>query len=451
MSHKPAFFFLLSLFLSPFSFFSLAQVPREISPIEAPFTMPQLERPAFPDRELSIVRTGARPEVLSTKAIQRAIDRLSGHGGGTVIVPAGSWLTGRLELKSNVCLRLDEGACLRFSGDIADYLPVVPTRNEGVDVYSLGAMIYAYKSENIGLTGSGTLVSPAYDCEVSLKAMGGVSADLENTPLEARIFDGTTNEDGRVFMPTFFGPVECRNVLVEGVTFNGSIFWNIAPTYCENVIIRGVTVNSYGRGRTDGIDIDSSVNVLIEYVTLDCGDDTFTLKAGRGMDGLLRNRPTENVVIRYCTGLRGVGGITIGSETAGMIRHVYAHDCEFQQVKYPFYFKTRRPRGGGAEDIYYERIHVVSCRREAITMDMLGNPAWVGPSAERLPAPAVGALTPVFKDIHLSDITVDQCTSLIRAVGLPEQPVEGLTLINVRVPNNSMSLQDVSLISVQNE
>lgn len=428
-----------------------AQVPTEIDSIRAPFPMDQLRRPTFADYRLSIVRTGARTGKLSTRAIQRAIDRVAERGGGTVIVPQGEWLTGRLQLRSGVCLHMEDGAVLRFSGDIVDYLPVVPTRNEGVDVLSLGAMIYAHHAQCIGLTGHGRIVSPSYDCEISERAMGGVSEDLQQVPLNERVFDGSSTADGRVFMPVMFGPVECTDVLVEGVTLDGSIFWNIAPTYCDRVIIRDVRVNSYGRGRTDGIDIDSSTNVLIEYVTLDCGDDTFTLKAGRGMDGLMRNRPTENVVIRHCTGLRGVGGVTIGSETAAMIRHVYAHDCTFHQVKYPFYFKTRRPRGGGAEDIHYERIHVDSCRREAVTIDMLGNPAWVGPSASRFPTPEVGPLTPVFRHIHFRDITVDHCTSLIRAVGLPEQPIEDLTFENVRVPNASMSLQDVGTISVDNE
>ena len=114
----------------------------------------------------------------------------------------------------------------------------------------------------------------------------GVDENIGKMPLEQRVFDGREN-GGEIFLPLFFGPIHCKNILVEGLTFEKSIFWNIAPTYCENTIIRGITVNSHGRGRTDGIDIDSSINSLIEYTTLDCGDDCFTLKAGRGKDGVL--------------------------------------------------------------------------------------------------------------------------------------------------------------------
>ena len=96
--------------------------------------------------------------------------------------------------------------------------------------------------------------------------------------------------DPNVNVPNFFGPINCKNLLIENVKFLNSIFWNIAPIYCENIIIRGVEVSNEGLGRTDGIDIDSSKNALIEFTTLDCDDDAFTLKSGRGKDGKLRNK-----------------------------------------------------------------------------------------------------------------------------------------------------------------
>ena len=140
--------------------------PETIEPVVAPFEMPPLAKPTIPARSISIVKTGARQGVISTKAIQKAIDRLAGKGGGTVIVPAGKWLTGRISLRSNIRLQIDEGAELHFSGSISDYLPAVLTRNEGVDIYSLGAMIYADNVENIALTGRGRLVAPGYDSEI---------------------------------------------------------------------------------------------------------------------------------------------------------------------------------------------------------------------------------------------------------------------------------------------
>lgn len=424
---------------------SAQQMPEEIAPIQAPFDMPQLQRPAFPARTLSITKTGAKQKKLSTASIQKAIDQLAKKGGGTVIVPAGSWLTGRIELKSNINLRLEEGAELNFSGDIKDYLPCVPTRNEGVDVISMGAMVYANGAENIALTGKGKLIAPARDCQMMKQAMGGVKEELQQLPLEQRVFDGSNG--GQVCLPQFFGPINCKNILVEGVTFMKSIFWNIVPVYCENIIIRGVEVWSHGMGRTDGIDIDSSVNALIEYTTLDCGDDCFTLKSGRGMDGKLKNRPTENVVVRHCTVKRGVGGMTIGSETAAVVRNVYMHDCVMENPRSGFYFKTRRPRGGGGENMWFERIHIVNTPGSAISWDMLGSAMYVGKMAQRHPTPAVNELTPFYRNMHFKDIRVDNCKTLIKATGLPESPIEDVTFENIQSDNRLILLQDVGKMS----
>lgn len=423
-------------------------MPEEIELIEAPFEMQQLQRPVFPDRKIYINKAGARQGRLSTAAIQKAIDKLAQQGGGMVVVPQGKWLTGRLTLKSNVCLQIDEGAELHFSGDLKDYQPAVPTRDEGIDLHSLGAMIYANGAENIGLVGKGKLVAPGYDCEISQMVTKGVDENIAQMPEEERVFDGRQN-GGEIFLPLFFGPIHCKNILVEGLTFEKSIFWNIAPTYCENIIIRGITVNSYGRGRTDGIDIDSSVNALIEYTTLDCGDDCFTLKAGRGKDGVDKNRPTENVVIRHCLVKRGVGGIAVGSETAAMIRNVYAKDLTMQEAKMPLYFKTRRPRGGGGENFWLEDVRINKCQRAAIYFDMLGSPVYVGKLAERHPTPAVNELTPVFRNITLKNVTIDECPMLLKATGLPESPIEGLVLENVKAPNMLMKLQDVGTIEIK--
>lgn len=422
-------------------------IPAEIEPVKAPFDMPQPVRPTFPDRRISIRQTDAKQQRLCTRQIQKAIDKLAAKGGGTVIVPEGVWQTGRITLKSNIRLHLERGAELHFSGMVKDYLPVVLTRNEGNDLYSLGAMVYARDAENIALTGQGKLVSPEYSCEIAKRQHGGISPEVEKLPVERRVFDGSGGE--KVFMPVFFGPINCRNVLVEGVTFERAIFWNIVPTYCTNTIIRGVTVSSHGHGRTDGIDIDSSVNSLIEYTTLDCGDDCFTLKSGRGNDGADRARPTENVVIRHCRVKRGVGGITIGSETAAGVNNVYATDVVMEQPMFPFYIKTRRPRGGGGRNFTFENITVEGSKRAAIYFDMLGSKQWVGKLAERLPAQPIGRLTPEFRDITFRNIEIKNSPMLISAKGLPERPIENIVMENIKTNTWRMTLQDVGKIDIR--
>ena len=420
-------------------------MPGEIETIKAPFDMPQLKRPIFPNLSIDITKTGAKQNKLSTSAIQKAIDEVAKKGGGVVNIPKGQWLSGRIELKSNINLHFVDGAELTFSGDIKDYLPVVFTRNEGVDVYSLGAMIYANGADNIALTGNGKIFAPSRDCEIMQHAMGGVKEELQDMPLESRLFDGSNG--GELCHPTYFGPNNCKNILVENVKFLNSIFWNIAPIYCENIIIRGIEVSNEGLARTDGIDIDSSVNALIEYTTLDCDDDAFTLKAGRGKDGILRNKPTENVVIRYCTVKRASGGVTVGTETAAMVRNVYMYDCIMENPNFPLYFKTRRPRGGGGENMWFEKIHVLNTKKNAFKFDMLGDSSNVGNLANRFPAQPVTELTPVFRNLNFKDIIVDNCEMLINAKGLPESPIENLTFENLVSNNKNIFLQDVGTVT----
>jgi hypothetical protein len=421
-------------------------MPDTIAPVQAPFEMPDFRRPVFPDYTQTLQ---ADANTLVTASIQQCIDEVSAHGGGTVVIPSGIWNTGRIELKSNVNLHLEEGAELHFSGDIKDYLPAVLTRNEGVEVYSLGALIYANGQQNIALTGKGKLVGPARDCEIQQRQMsGGVVEEYikVETPVEERVYDGSNN--GQVFLPMFVSPIHCQQVFIEGVTLENTPFWNVVPVYCDQVIIRGITVHSVGIPRGDGIDIESSKNVLIEYSTLSCGDDCFTMKAGRCEDGLRVNRPSENIVVRYCLAEKGHGGITCGSETAGMIRRLYVHDCVFDGTGTGLRFKTRRNRGGGGEYLYYERIRM-NLTGQAFVWDMLGSKTFVGELAVRHPAREIGPLTPAYRHITAKDIVVEDCSQLVKAVGLPETPVEDAQISRMTARSEKlMLLQDVDGFSI---
>ena len=401
-------------------------MPESIEPVAAPFPMPELSRPQFrADTTWVEMNSGG----LSTASIQTAIDSMGRRGGGTVVIPAGEWTTGRITLKSNVELHLSEGAELRFSGYIKDYLPAVFTRDEGVEVYSLGACFYADGQENIALTGRGKITGPTTDCEIFTRNEGMMIDGVEKKPLAERVFDDKGGQG--VFLPKTFAPINCKNVLIEGVTLERGLYWNIVPQYCENVIIRGVTVSSFGHGRTDGIDIDSSRGVLIEYCSLDCQDDCYTMKSGRGEDGLRVNRPTENVVIRKSIALRGAGGMVCGTETAGGVRNVYMADCVFDGTDQAFRFKTRRPRGGFVENVYVERVRA-NLTRQAFYCDMLGSAKWVGELAKRYPAREVTKLTPWFRNISIHDVEITACRQLVDVGGLPEKVLKNIFFGNVK-------------------
>lgn len=423
-----------------------AQVmPATIDSIKGvPFPMPQLQRPVFPSLTVNLKDRGITPHQPITQAVNQAINEVNAQGGGTVIVPAGKWKSARITLKSHVNLHLEKGAEIEFGGQAEDYLPAVFTRHEGVEIMGPGAFIYANGEDNIAITGEGTLYGPPMEAEIRKRPNGAsvVEKDIPwDMPVEQRIYDGM---EGRTFYrPKTISPIHCTHVLIEGITLKRSTLWNIVPIYCEDVIIRGVTVHSVEVPSGDGIDIESCKNVLIEYCTLDCGDDCFTLKAGRAEDGLRVGRPTENVVIRHSLAQHGHGGITCGSETAGIIKNVYVHDCVFHQTRTGIRFKTRRNRGGGSQHTHYERLRMIEVGK-AITWDLLGSPYYMGELAARVPERAIDRLTPDVKEISIKDFIVEKAGQFFTANGIPEIPFN-----HVRIENGS--IQCKKLISALND
>lgn len=402
---------------------------KSIAPVSAPFKTITFTRNTFPDHSVVVKM---HKKGLSTRAIQQAIDKTTADGGGTVIIPAGEWMTGRIVLKSNVNLHLDKGCKLHFSGAIKDYQPAVFTRDEGIDIYSLGAFIYANGVENIAVTGEGEIIGPSIDCQIYQQNQEyclNIEKVIGEKPLKERHYDGIKTKE--VFLPKSISPINCRNVLIEGITIKQGLYWNVVPEYCDNVIIRGVTVESLGHGRTDGIDIESTSNVLIEYCSLDCQDDCYTMKSGRGWDGLRVNRPTENVVIRNCLAKRGAGGIVCGTEIAGGVKNVYVTNCVFDGTDQAFRFKTLRTRGGGIDGIYIDNV-CANVLHSALYINMLGSLKWGGDLAKRLPKRDINRFTPNFQNIAIHDVEVESGNKLFDVAGLPERPVKNVFLGNVK-------------------
>ncbi|MCU0788508.1 MAG: glycoside hydrolase family 28 protein [Verrucomicrobia bacterium] len=405
-------------------------MPHAIASIIAPFPMPPLDRPQFPDRVFNIQDHGAVAggQTKNTEAIAKAIADAARSGGGTVLVPAGTWLTGAIHLDNNINLQLDEGAVLLFSQNFDDYLPAVLSRHEGMDCLKYSSFVYANGKTNIAITGQGTLEGqgkPWWVSEKELRALDSKTLQQladENAPVEQRIVH---------LRPAFFQPIHCRNVLVEGVTFRFGAFWTIQPTYCENVIVRGVkivTAGDYGHTPNgDGVNPDSCRNVLIEYCDLETGDDCITLKSGRAADGLRVATPLENVVVRHCRMGQGHGGIVVGSETSGGIRNVYAHDCAFSGTDRGVRIKTARGRGAAIENLWFENLTMGEIMKEAILLHMLRY-------TPRLPVFPVTETTPRLRNIHFRNITCEQAGGdAIQMVGLPELPMSDIQFANIAI------------------
>jgi polygalacturonase len=333
-----------------------AQVPQILARIKAP---------AFPARDFDITQYGAVADGATdcTAAFSSAISACNAAGGGRVVVPAGIFLTGPIHLKSHVNLHLRDGATIRFTTNTAAYMPPVFTRFECIELMGYSAPVYAFEQTDIAITGQGTLDGQGEfwhrwikQWDVDIRRL--VEMGRSNAPVAERVFG-----EGHKLRPNFIQPVRCKNVLIEGVRVINSPMWTLNPVYCTNVIIRGVTVDTAGPN-TDGCDPDSCTDVLIEDCVFNNGDDCIAVKSGRDEDGQRVNIPCENVIIRNCIFKKGHGGVTMGSETAGGIRNVFAENCHFDSpdLNMAMRFKTNPARGGYIENIYLRNCEVQTAK-----------------------------------------------------------------------------------------
>ena len=339
-------------------------------------------------------------------------------------MPAGVWPTGPIHLRSNVNLHLEAGARVLFSPHPADYLPPVLTRWEGVECYNYSPLIYARDCENVAVTGEGILDGQGRAWWHWKKLQGPAAkrlydAQSEGVPVEARRF-GT---EEAALRPQFLQFVGCRNVLVEGVTFLDGPMWTVHPVYCEAVLVRGITVRSEGPN-TDGLNPDSCRHVLVEGCTFHTGDDCVAINSGMNEDGWRVGRPCEKVVIQDCTMSEGHGAVSIGSGMSGGVRDVCVRDCTITGGDHAIRLKSMRGRGGYVEKVYVERLRVSGLRQEAILLNM-----FYGAST----APSRSDAPPAFRDVQVRDVACGGAGAGVVIRGLPEQPIERVTLADLRL------------------
>lgn len=421
----------------------------------SPFEI-KVDQPTFPERYFSVMDFGAMEggKEKCTKAFADAIDKASESGGGVVIVPKGKYLVGPIVLKDNVCLKFEEGTEIMFSTETDDYLPAVLSRHQGIDCYKHSAFIYANNATNIGIIGKATLHGQGktwWDYRNAIPKEEDPFHTLmemaeKDVPLSERVFDDIHKT---LLAPCFVMPIYCKNVLIEDISVKYGAYWTVNPVYCENVTIRNVSVETNGEyGKTsngDGINISSCKNVLIENCWLNTGDDCITLKSGRGIDGYKKGIPTMNVEIRNCKSFKGHGGVVIGSETSGGIRNIYVHDCEFNGTDRGLRIKTARGRADAIENVWFENIKMESIIKEAIIIHM---PRYT----DRYPAHPLTRMTPRIRNIHYKNI---QCEAAgehaIRIQGLPEMPIESITMEGIQVKSEQgILLIDAAAILMKN-
>jgi polygalacturonase len=414
--------------------------------------------PRIPESRISLADFDAVPDgvTLNTKAFERALAALSDRGGGTLVVPSGIWLTGPIRLRSRINLHLEAGAVIQFSRDHALYpMRIFDARGEKqVDTTS---PLSGDKLEEVAITGAGIidgggdawrLVKKGKVTENfwrNLVASGGVlnARGDEWWPSQAAL-DGalavraleqsgslnpTDYEPYRVFLrPRLLRLLECRRVLLEGVTFRNAPNWTLHPWLCEDVIVRDVKIfNDRWAQNSDALDVESCRRVHVTGCIVDTGDDGLCLKSGINESGRRIGVPTEDVLIENCTVYDGHGGFTIGSEMSGGVRNVLVQNCTFLGTDLGLRFKTARGRGGVVENIHIRGIRMTGIVGSAIDFNFF----YFSEGQATAPVPPVTVETPVFRNILFEDIVSRGSKSAFTLRGLPEMPLRDITFRDV--------------------
>jgi polygalacturonase len=219
-----------------------------------------------------------------------------------------------------------------------------------------------------------------------------------------------------------------KGLTLDGPAFKNSAAWNVHLLLCENVAIRNVSVlNEWNAQNGDALDMDSCRNVNVTDSLFDAGDDAICIKSGKDEAGRKRGVPCENITISNCTVLRGHGGLTIGSEMSGGVRNVTVRNCNFRGTDIGLRFKTTRGRGGAVENIDIANVVMHDIRYDAISINMY---YWI--AGEPVPEP-ISERTPAFRDFAIRNVVCHGANRALEIRGLPEMPVERITLENVRL------------------
>ncbi|WP_345950620.1 glycoside hydrolase family 28 protein [Mucilaginibacter sp. PAMB04274] len=426
--------------------------------------LPKIARPVFKKDTFNIVKYGAKSDgiTLNTKSINNAIAACSAKGGGVVLVPDGLWMTGPIQLKSNVNLHISRAALLQLTDDKSQY-KLVEGNWEGHAAYRNESPISGTNLVNIAITGEGVIDGNGEvwraigkdrlteeDWKRKLAAGGVLSengrswypsesyAKAAKTPRAGYIEPGSSaaaNEQYKdFFRPNMLVLTNCKKVLLQNTTFQNSAAWCLHTLMCQDLTLQGVRVrNPWYAQNGDGIDVESCKNVMIDNSTFDCGDDGICVKSGRDEEGRKRGMPTENMIVKNSIVYRAHGGFVIGSEMSGGARNIFVSDCTFMTTDIGLRFKTTRGRGGIVENIHIKNIAMKDIITSAILLDMYytGKSPTEEEIANDSGYPPVTEATPQFRNIYISNVACNGADKALMVRGLPEMNIKGIHLENI--------------------
>ena len=352
--------------------------------------------PVIPDAVFNITNYAAIGDGKTpyTAAIQKTIDACSAACGGTVLVPAGKFLTMPFKLASSINLHLDKGAAILISDDIALY-PV--EKNRYVD------SITASGAHDIEISGEGTIEGQG---QVWWAAFRSNSAMTH-----------------RPYLIKFTG---CTRLRVAGVTLQNSPMFHLVPQNCTDVTVQGIHIHSPPDApNTDGLD-PSGWNFLIRDCTIDTGDDNIAIKPTAG-----RSPGDKNFIVMNCTFLHG-HGMSIGGGSFNGVENLVVSNCTFNGTDAGIRIKTPRGNGGLAQNLTYENITMTNVKNPIYINDYYPErTAPKDPSTEK--AEPVTDRTPINKNITIRDVTITNCPNAGTIQGIPEMPIADMTFSNVTI------------------
>jgi polygalacturonase len=354
--------------------------------------------PKLPHFTISDFGAIADGTTVNTKAIQAAIEKCAAAGGGVLVVPKGTFLSGAVFLKQGVNLRIEKDGVLKGTTNIDDY-PMIPTRWEGVEQPWTSALVNAEGVNGLEISGEGTID-------------GSGEEWLKNSP-------------GRRGRPRLIGIQNAKHVRVAGLNLTNQAVWCLFFLYSEDVVAENLKITAeHNIPSSDGIDIDSCKRVRVNNVYIDVNDDCISIKSGKDADGLRVNRPAEDIVIENSHFAYGHGGVAMGSETSGGIRNVEVRNCVSDSGNWaPIRFKTQPSRGGVVENITYRDMKLHETRQAfEFNLEWRMVPP-IAPPAKVLP---------VVRNVRIVNVSGDvQTVGIIH--GLADSPIEGIHFENCKI------------------
>jgi polygalacturonase len=346
---------------------------------------------------------------LATTAIQKAIDACP-HGG-TVLIPAGTFVSGALFLKSNMTFFIAAGGTLKGSTNIADY-PLIPTRYEGFELPGYASLLTLghrdrtgpFNISNVTIAGPGIIDGSGLALGNAEKAASGNRAR------------------GRAIVM-----MNAQNIFIQGLTVSYGPAWTVHPIYSDSITLSGVNLisknASYRIANGDGIDPDSSTHVNIFDCRFHTGDDSIAIKSGKNLEGFNIGKPSEDIRITDCVVQGSNGGIVIGSEMSGSVRRVLIQNCSISNTNWEgLDIKSNVVRGGTVEDVVVRDVTEANVR-EAIRLTMS-----YSVNNDGAPAPS----PPVFRNLSYENIdNTAGGGSGISAIGLPSSLARNLSFDHV--------------------